>query len=135
MFCVIVAIIAWGIWAVAERLALRESNPHAALLVNNLVYVVSVPFIWGLMRSKDDAMPAGGHWWVWAVLAGVLGIIANLCFMSALQVRSTTSVVSWTQLYPLVTYALCFMFLGEKLTSQKLAGAALMLVGAFIMNR
>jgi drug/metabolite transporter (DMT)-like permease len=134
MFYIITANLAWGFWAIAEKLALKEGNPVAVMLVTGLTYAACTPLFCALMTAQGGLVPMG-HWTWWAALAAILGIVANLCFMSALHFQPTSVVTSWTQLYPLVTYAACFVFMGEKLTLEKLAGAGLMLAGAIVMNR
>jgi transporter family protein len=69
------------------------------------------------------------------VLAGVLaGFVAQLVFYKALKTGEISRIIPITSCYPLFTFLLGWMFLGEDVTLSKVIGMLLILGGIFLLK-
>ena len=69
------------------------------------------------------------------VLSGILaGFVAQLVFYKALKTGEISRVIPITSCYPLFTFILGWIFLGEEVTLSKVMGMLLILGGIFLLK-
>lgn len=90
------------------------------------VGLVTLPFIW----MQRERWRAQAHL---LVLAGLLGGIANNCFITALMYGEVVRVMLLFYLAPVWGVVGGNLFLGERITAPRAAGMALAVVGAFLV--
>jgi drug/metabolite transporter (DMT)-like permease len=104
-------------------------------LISTYVYTAFGPIIFLAMKARNDAM-VWNKWGIfWVALGAFVATVANYAFLFAIQNKPVHEVMSFTQLYPILSFALCWLLLGEVFTFQKVIGAILMVAGCIIMNR
>lgn len=129
------ALCGWGCWTVVEKLALRNATPLMVQLVSTYVYSALAPIVFLAMKWRSDPM-VWNKWGIfWIALGSVIATVANYAFLFAIEAKPVHEVMSFTQLYPILSFVLCWAVLGEAFTIQKVLGAILMIAGCVIMNR
>ncbi len=68
------------------------------------------------------------------VVAGVLVELALLPYVKAILIDDVSQVTPAFQIIPVMVYAMSYVFLGERLSANELAGAALVLLGAYLVS-
>lgn len=134
-FAIITALI-WGVVPVLEKLGLARTAPFAGLLIRScgvmIGAVIVATFNNNALRIALKADPrtlfflfAGG------LLASVVG---QLFFYHALKSGEISKVVPIAGTYPLVSFVLGIIFLGESITGVKLTGVSFVLLGLFLLR-
>ncbi len=88
------------------------------------------PLIW-LFQPGSFALPIEAIALI--VGAGMLGMVAMLFYLDALQTEPASSVVPWFQTAPLFGYGLGYLLLGETLSTREMAGGGAIIAGAFLL--
>jgi drug/metabolite transporter (DMT)-like permease len=128
------ALLGWGSWTVLEKVALRSTTPMMLQLGGTYFYSAMAPVFFLLMKWRGDPM-VWTRWGIfWIVVGGIIATVANCGFLFAIQAWPVHRVLSYTQLYPALSFVMCWLLLGETFTLQKILGAILMLVGCYVMN-
>jgi drug/metabolite transporter (DMT)-like permease len=83
--------------------------------------------------SLDLAMPAGA--WLWLVLIAVVStVVAVSCFFAGLRRVGPSEAAILSTFEPVVTVALAYLALNERLTAAQLAGGALVLAAVILLQ-
>ncbi len=126
-----IALVLWGFWAFFPKLATKYMDPKSVLIwevVGFLIVGVILLFIFGV---KADTNPKGVFF---AILTGVVGVIATLLFMYAISKGKASVVVTMTALYPIVTIILSALILKETITLKQAIGILFAIVGIILMS-
>jgi len=84
---------------------------------------------WGHLFDGSGWQP-----WAWGAFAGLLNAFASLCLYRSFEVGKMSVVAPLSASYPALTMAISF-FTGERLTTLRVAGILLILVGVVIVVR
>jgi transporter family protein len=132
---VVLATVAWGLWGICDKLALRSLPPPQVQIVNVVVAVLGLPFYYALLRGSGRPFVWDPRGLGWAVGAAAATGVASIAFVYALARRDASQVVSLTAGYPVVTLLVAAVGLGEALTWSRVFGLALMLSGVWLVGR
>lgn len=143
MFC-LVAVIAWGLGAVADKVLMGDKglSPWTAVMLKMILATIIISiyaFATGSMTEIRDMaqMPPAQLWTIIGALVGtamLATVVGQLSYYSALQTADASRVVPLTSTYPLVGALLAVAFLGESVTAPKVAGAVLIVVGIILLS-
>ncbi|MFC1666433.1 EamA family transporter [Candidatus Omnitrophota bacterium] len=134
-FAIITAVI-WGIVPVLEKMGLSKIEPLAGLLVRSCGIIIGV-FILAVFNNQalKIALKADLHTVGLLVLSGLMAsIFAQIFFYNALKTGEASKVVPIAGTYPLVSFLLGIIFLGESFTINKASGVILVMVGLFLLR-
>ena len=132
---IVFCIVAWGAWAVTQRMALRYMTPVPIQLVTMFAYTVLAPLVLLTMKVRGVTMTWSTTGIVWSMASCVLVLCANLCFLVAISRMPAYLVTSFTSVYPAFTVLLCWLFLGEQITSMKTFGISMIIAGIVVVTR
>ena len=105
-------------------------------ITNYVIGILAVPFFIWLMR-RDPTVYSQGIDWVGmtiAVIGSIFGLAAYAAFTFALRTGDVgiTSVICSS--YPVLVLLMSCLFLGERLTVQKIIGVAAVAVGMTVLT-
>jgi transporter family protein len=128
----ILALLCWGLWAFLPKLAVRHIPVRSTFLWEVVGGLLVAAFVLMTLRER-----VGMDWRgiLPAVLTGVAGYMGMLFFLFALQTGKVSVIAPLTAVYPVITVLLGLALLGERLSGLQLAGAALALLGVFLLSR
>ena len=129
------AILGWGTWALFEKLAVRNMSPLLIQLTSAYIYSAFAPIMYLSMKAKGVPFDWGSPGIFWTLMASLAATLANYAFLFAVQDRPVNEVMAWTQTYPIISFMLCWLVLGETFTLSKVIGAVMLVCGCVIMNR
>ncbi len=129
----IIAMILWGFWGLALKLAVRGSDHTTAYFLTSLasfslallIYLTSNP------SRNSDPSPTGI---LFAILAGLTTSLGSLLVYKALEKGPTQLVIVISGLYPLITVLLSTLVLGEQLTPHRIAGIVMAVIAIIILS-
>lgn len=124
------AVAAWGIFGFLPRLTVRYLDPRSAMVWQVLGNVtVALVLLIGLGRNVQHDPRGIGL----ALLTGLAGIGGALLYLFAVRSGRVAEVVTLTALYPIVSIALAWFFLGEALSPRQGLGVVLALAGLVLL--
>src|SRR3990167_6920676 len=127
LFALLTAFI-WGFVPFLEKIGLSSVEPTAAYLVRCSGVVIGVVMVICFYSPFPSIGKMGFKPIFFLVLAGVLaGFVAQLVFYRALKTGEISRIIPVTSCYPLFTFVLGWIFLGEQITPSKLVGILLIL--------
>jgi bacterial/archaeal transporter family protein len=127
----LVAVGCWGLWGFLPKLAIQHIQPRSIILYEVLGAMIVAGIAWfALGRFPLETHPRGA---LLAIITGMLGLVATLCFTIALTRGNVTLVVTLSALYPVVTIVLANLFLKEALTLQQMVGVGLALLAMILI--
>jgi transporter family protein len=123
----------WGAWGIQSKLIVDRISPW----MNQVLFPLGLVPVLGAMafskRVRVGSDKTRGAWY--ALVTGVLGGAGNVAFYLALERGGKVSVVvPLTCLFPLVTVAVAYFTLKEKLTREQVAGLFVALVAIYLLS-
>jgi len=131
----IIALVGWGSAPLFDKLALGSLSAGATVVLRTVFaslmlvgYGATAGWLQDITSAK--AIP------VLLLAVGTLlsPVVGNFAYMKALQGAEASQVTPITASYSLVAVTLAIVFLGERLTSPKILGAVLIVVGVMLVS-
>jgi bacterial/archaeal transporter family protein len=119
----------YGLWGFLSKFATNYIDPKTTLIydIAGSILVALVLVFTNNFRWQGDVRGIS-----YAVLIGIAGAVATLCFLVAVSKSSTAIVLGITSLYPVVTIILGFLILKEPISLRQGMGI-LLAVGALML--
>jgi transporter family protein len=126
----ILTVVTWGLWGVFSKLASNYAKPRQALLFQTAGVLAFSVVVLVVEKFKLEWNLPG---FSWAALGGFFAFIGFLTFFAALEKGNTSTVVTLSALYPMVTILISIAFLHERLTTRQGIGIALALIASVLL--
>ncbi|MEK7290918.1 MAG: EamA family transporter [Planctomycetota bacterium] len=125
----------WGFVPFLEKLGLSSVEPTAAYVIRCSGVMLGATIIICFYSQFSSIGKMGFKSVFFLVLAGILaGFVAQLVFYRALKIGEISRIIPVTSCYPLFTFVLGWIFLGEQITPSKLVGILLILGGILLLK-
>lgn len=134
-FAIITAVI-WGIVPILEKMGITRIEPLAGVLVRSCGVILGV-FILAIFNNNllKIALRADLRTIFFLVTGGLMAsILGQIFFYSALKEGEASKLVPIAGTYPLVSFLLGLIFLGESFTIAKGLGMAFVILGVFLLR-
>ena len=115
----ILALVMWGFWGFFPKLATNYISPKSVMIYGILGNVIIGLAILCIIGFKVDFHMKGT---AFAILARVVSAIGGILFLLAIAKGKSSTVVTMTALYPLITIALAFIVLKEPISLKQGVG-------------
>jgi len=124
-----------GLVAIFGKIGVRDVDSAVATAARSVIMaLVLVTLV--LTRNKTvNLQQISPRAWIFITLAGMAGAASWLCYFRALQLGDASRVAPIDRLSVLVVITIAALFLGEKLTTGIILGAALILTGSILIAR
>jgi len=126
--------ICWGIAPIFAKIALKDIDPTAGLILRTL-FAASVVSVWMHLSgnfSKVSSIPAS-VWWLIGIEALLATIVGDLAYYAALKKGDVSLVTIIMSSSPLVTIICSVLFLDEQMTLLRIIGAGLVVLGIILI--
>jgi transporter family protein len=127
----LLATVLWGVVGVLQKLGSTRINAASLLIWVTVGYIVALPCFWfgaGIGALSGRALTLG-------LLAGTVNGLGTWFLFAAFERGAKASVaVPLTALYPLVTVALAFLFLSERLGALEWVGVLLAICAGMMLS-
>ncbi len=125
----------WGFVPFLEKMGLSSVEPAAAYLVRCCGVFLGVGMVVCFTPHFPSIAKMGVKAIFFLVLSGVLaGFVAQLVFYKALKSGDISRIIPITSCYPVFTFLLGWIFLGEEVTLSKVIGMLLIFGGIMFLR-
>jgi len=131
----ILAAVIWGAVPLLEKLGLTKSQPLAGLFYRCLGVLIGLLLLGLFMLKPQEIKAVDSRSIIFLILGGFLAsFVAQICFYNSLKIGEVSRVVPVAGAYPLITFILGVLFLGESINPVKTAGALLIIIGIWALK-
>jgi transporter family protein len=130
----ILATILWGIWGIADKLALEQAHPFSVQWMYAIPYVFAIPFFFWLGVRAQPERIFNGTAFFWTIVASVSSILAFLLMLFAMRSQPVSLAVAVTSAYPLVTLFIAVLLKMETFSVPKVLGILLIIGGLLVLQ-
>lgn len=131
---IVTCMICWAVWPLVMKSASKSISPLMIQIVIAYVHSMFAPIMFLYMKATGviaDWSPKG---MMFAGLACVLTTTASLSFSTAIQKAPIHLVMGFVSIYPVLTFALSMIFLGETVTVLKFFGIIAIVLGTLMLS-
>jgi bacterial/archaeal transporter family protein len=126
------ALLVWGFWAFLPKLAVNCLDPKTAFIYEVIGGASTGLIAFFILRPELGGAQLSGV--IPALLTGMAGYLGLLCFMYALRGGKICIIAPLTALYPVVSIALAFIFLKERINVVQCVGVVLAVISVFLIS-
>jgi transporter family protein len=126
----VMTVVMWGLWGVFSKLASNYAKPRQALLFQTVGVIAFAVAVLAIEKFQIEWSLPG---FTWAALGGFLAFIGFLTFFAALEKVKSSTVVTLSALYPMVTILISIVFLHERLTTRQGIGIVFALIASVLL--
>ena len=125
----------WGSAPVLEKLGLVKISPLAGLAIRTITITIILVVIALFTDMAKEIVRVDSRSLFFLVVSGIIaGLLGMLAYFKALKCWEASRVVPIVGAYPLFAFLFALLFLGEKLTLQKVLGVLLVVGGVFLLG-
>lgn len=135
-FWALLSAVIWGCAPILEKLGLVKIPVFTGIFYRSLGVLLGalilILFKFGAFKESVTSLPQG---WGYLVAGGLLAsVVGQIFFYHALKGGEASLVVPVAATYPLISFLLGILFLGEKVTWAKSFGLGFVLFGIFLLK-
>ncbi len=127
----VLALLLWGVWGLFQKLATNQMPPRNVYFFSALGAIAVVLL---MLSTSKFPIPMNFEGTFFAVLAGVCSSLGGLLFLQAMSRGEAAIVVTFTALYPVVTFVLSLILLHETITLKQGIGIVLALLSLVLLT-
>ncbi len=127
----VLTLLLWGAWGLFQKLATNQMPPRNVYFFSALGAFAVVLL---MLSTSDFPLRTNFEGNFFAVLAGVCSSLGGLLFLRAMSRGEASIVVTFTALYPVVTFILSLIVLHETITLKQGIGIALALLSMVLLT-
>src|SRR5580658_6422104 len=131
---VITALGSWGLWGIFEKKALGFGNNRDVITILYMLHLLQIPVYLACLFIYCPQWTISFEAAAWSGIASALYAVALLSYLRALSKTDASYVLGSTACYPVISFMLAILFLGEKLILTRLLGAVVVAAGVFAMT-
>lgn len=122
-----------GITSILAKCGIRKTDSTVAMAVRTVVVLAFSWIIVAIVGSGEQISAISGQTLLFLILSGAATGASWLCYFRALQTGDINKVVPIDKTSTVLTILLAMIFLGEGISLQKGAAAAVITIGTFLM--
>lgn len=132
-------VILWGTSGALQKVAVqRMATPPMQLI--NASTILLIICIYYFFYISNKGFTTSSMSWTWSgvafsILAAIASSIGSIIFIYLLRGRDVSSLVGYAACYPLVTFIIAIIFLGESFSVMRLIGICFVLLGLSFIGR
>ena len=119
--------------SILAKVGIEGVNSNLATAIRTFVVLIMA---WGMVFLTDAQRGIGSisrRSWIFLILSGLATGASWLCYYKALQIGDASKVVPIDKFSVIITLALAFIFLHEKVTTKSITGCVLITAGTLLM--
>ncbi len=135
----VIMLLGTAVFAYYTILLKKVANDYDAVTLNAIIFLLGATMMLpvsarALLAVRWQALPVDA-WWCMAFIVGCGSVLAYLIYAFALTELTASRVAAFNYLQPVIAAGLGVWLLGEGITSQAIAGGALILFGVYLTER
>lgn len=131
------AILGWGVGAYFDKACLKYLDPSGAFYVRALVMIAMFApvVVWKHAQTRQALLGSNKLGPVFVASSVLVSMAGVFFYLKALSGGEASKIVPLSSTYPVVTFALALLFLGESFTVNKLVGTLLVSGGIYFISK
>jgi bacterial/archaeal transporter family protein len=126
----------WGFVPVLEKLGLMKLHPNVGLFYRCLGVLFGIVLLlfyqWGAIKTSWAELHSGMFY---LICGGFFAsVVGQMFFYNALKTGEASKVVPIAASYPLISFVLGVLLLGEKVSPGKITGLIFVVIGIFFLK-
>jgi transporter family protein len=131
LFYALLCIVWWGVWGFLSKLGSDQISPQQLQILFTIGIIPPTALACAQRGFKVEADRRGA---IYGILNGVFSGLGMLAYYAALARGKASVVGPFTALFPLLTIALAFAFLRERINRVQAAGLILALAAIILLS-
>lgn len=127
----LLCIVWWGIWGFLSKLGSDRISPQQLQILFTIGIIPPSLLAWAQLGFRVETDRRGA---IYGILNGVFTGLGMLAYYAALSGSKASIVGPFTALFPLLTIALAFAILGERINRVQAAGMVMALAAIIILS-
>jgi transporter family protein len=127
----------WGVVPIVEKIALSKGmNPLMAVVVRNFGSVTAGVILWTIIARNPELTKTGSISAIILMFAGgaLSAVVGQSFFYSSLKLGDVSKVVPIAGSYPLISFVLGILILGETVTLTRIMGVLCVVAGVILLK-
>jgi transporter family protein len=121
----------WGVWGFLSKLGSDQMAPQQLQILFTIGIIPPSMLAWAQLGFKVETDRRGA---IYGILNGIFSGLGMLAYYAALARGQASIVGPFTALFPLLTVALAFVFLRERINRIQAAGMILSLAAIVLLS-
>ena len=123
----------WGATSPMLKMGLNSfQKPLPALVIRFVGFLIFLFALIAIIRPFPEIAKAPLSSWLWLAGAGVVSIVGMLIYMVVLNTEQVSRAAPIAGVYPMFSFIIACLFMGESITKEKLI-AVLLIMGGLIL--
>ncbi len=127
----LLCVVWWGAWGFLSKLGSDQASPQRLQILFTIGIIPPSALAWAKLGFKVETDRRGA---IYGILNGVFSGLGMLAYYAALARGKASIVGPFTALFPLLTVALAFAFLRERINRVQAVGIILALAAVAILS-
>ena len=122
-----------AITSILAKIGIEGVNSNLATAIRTFVVLTMAWLMVFITHEQSGITTISKKSWIFLILSGLATGASWLCYYRALQTGEASKVVPIDKMSVVITIALAFIFLHEKVSVKSIAGAFLLTAGTLVM--
>lgn len=125
----------WGVVPIIEKTALKNTSPLIGLFLRSTGVIFGAAVFFAIFRPFQEFSQVNLRTYLLFFVAGLLAsFLGQITLYHALKIGEASKVIPIAASFPLVTFLLSVIFLGEAFTLSKAFGVLLIVFGIYFIK-
>jgi len=135
LFFALLGALCWGMAPIFAKLGLTKVPPLIGISVRTFIIAFVIIGVLAVSGSMKELAQLDAKSLLFLAVEGLLGgLIGHFFYFKAVKLWEASKATPIVATYPLIAFVLAVLFLGEKLTLAKGAGAILIVAGILLLG-
>jgi uncharacterized membrane protein len=127
----LLCVVWWGVWGFLSKLGSDQTSPQQLQILFTIGIIPPSALAWARLGFKVETDRRGA---IYGILNGIFSGLGMLAYYAALARGQASIVGPFTALFPLLTVALAFAFLRERINRVQAAGMIFALAAIVLLS-
>jgi len=133
----IIAIISWGLGAIFDKLTLRYLDALPAFYARTMIMIVFFLLfvLTRFSKTVTDIIKAPKISLLYISLSVIVSMLGVYTYLKAMSFSDASKIVPLSSTYPLVTFIVAVLFLGESFSINRFLGTVFVISGVYLISK
>jgi transporter family protein len=133
----VIAILSWGLGAIFDKLTLRYLDALPAFYGRTMIMIVFflLFILTRFSKTVNDLVRAPRISLLYISLSVIVSMLGVYTYLKAMSFSDASKIVPLSSTYPLVTFIVAVLFLGESFSFNRFLGTVFVISGVFLISK
>ncbi|NLH39946.1 MAG: EamA family transporter [Elusimicrobia bacterium] len=133
----VIAILSWGLGAIFDKLTLRYLDALPAFYGRTMIMIVFflLFILTRFSKTVNDLVRAPRISLLYISLSVIVSMLGVYTYLKAMSFSDASKIVPLSSTYPLVTFIVAVLFLGESFSFNRFLGTVFVISGVYLISK